>query len=588
MSLKKSTFVYSFLLFCTLFCLWGQNKGTDLSRRQPDWVAVLGGNLLCEPVQTEAGYVAVGEGKMLHSFTGDGKILWQKGFSKRLSPFVTSGVGGMLYVVTGGSKLDMLNPGGTPLWTSDTGFNIENAPLAGRDGRVFVRGRDALACYGLNGKRRWILKIKGQNIQLPVTTLNDGSLLVFLDRTAEGNKSVAITVTPFGDSSEEITFAGKVIQSVPCKDGALLSFSDSSLGMVSSDKGKAFSKWTLPPQKSGITGPAKIACCHGENKAWAVWGTPATLTLFRTADGTVSRTFTSSVRSAKELKMYSPLSKSIVLADANRAACFDEQGETLWNIDRLPPKDWNFALFTDTGYITLCTRSWVLEGYRIVQSLFSQKPKAPKKNVSSYREFYDKTPPKSDSITGAAINADKAKEIERAFSKGDFGEKEHEWLAVLEAEISKMRSDWLSESWDYTVQKPYFKANVPYNATILSLCAKSGISLGQENIPSLLKSCDDPTVMISLVRYAAEAKFDPEGQILYTLDYIARNKARSDDSTLLCEIATACTQICLFMGRPAFFSQGRALLTYMMYPQFSSKVRDTARSCLEQIASSGL
>jgi len=42
--------------------------------------------------------------------------------------------------------------------------------------------------------------------------------------------------------------------------------------------------------------------------------------------------------------------------------------------------------------------------------------------------------------------------------------------------------------------------------------------------------------------------------------------------------------ICRCMGKPAIFTKGKEILTQLMYPQYSSKIRNYAVTCLKKIA----
>src|SRR5574344_2619656 len=139
--MKKYLFIDMIVSLLAVFPALAQTNASsyDLKRIDPNWIAVLGGNVLCEPVRTSYGFAVVGEGKMVSAFTPSGTVLWQRSFAKAIKPYLTVGLSDMLYVVSGTSVLTMLNPSGAVIWSTDVGFSVQNEPLAGRDGRILDR-----------------------------------------------------------------------------------------------------------------------------------------------------------------------------------------------------------------------------------------------------------------------------------------------------------------------------------------------------------------------------------------------------------------------------------------------------------------
>jgi hypothetical protein len=175
MKLRKIIFTFAVLIF-SRGNLFSQSE-INLNLLKPDKVAVLGGNVLSKPIETSYGYAVISEGKLISAFNHDGTILWQRSFSSKLNPYISTGLSDMIYVVSKNNNINLLNPGGMILWTSKCGFDIIENPLPGKDGRVFLRGKENIACYGLNGICRWNINIEKQDTSIPLTELNDGSFL---------------------------------------------------------------------------------------------------------------------------------------------------------------------------------------------------------------------------------------------------------------------------------------------------------------------------------------------------------------------------------------------------------------------------
>ena len=96
------------------------NLGTML----PNWVYVLGGNVLCQPLKTSQGFCVVSEGKVLTSFSEEGSIIWQRAFPQGLQPYISQGFGEMIFAVTRKTQFQMINCTGTTLFQTETDFPI--------------------------------------------------------------------------------------------------------------------------------------------------------------------------------------------------------------------------------------------------------------------------------------------------------------------------------------------------------------------------------------------------------------------------------------------------------------------------------
>src|SRR5574344_956062 len=401
--MKKYLFVYIIILLLAKFSAFAQMNASsyDLKRISPNWISVLGGNVLCEPVRTSYGFAVVGEGKMVSAFTPSGTVLWQRSFTKSIKPYLTVGLSDMLYVVSGTSMLTMLNPSGAVIWSTDTGFSIQNEPLAGRDGRVFVNGKNTIACYGTNAVCRWSIETETQDKDAPPAELNDGSLLVFLSKTENG-RSVASRVSPFGVVMENIIFTGKVKQAVSCKEGTLLTFTDGSAGFCSVKDGSLDSRWVLS-SSDGVLSSHTAACSADlflEGKAVLCSGNPARLYIVSTADGSISNTINTNTIDTADISCLTFSPDGIIAADNNSALCTNADGTFLWEALFNPLKKWNYLFPTDSGYLAFCGTNWVIEAYRMKQTLGADGNNPLYiRHAAAYKSFYAKTEVSSSPLT---------------------------------------------------------------------------------------------------------------------------------------------------------------------------------------------
>ena len=85
-----------------------------------------------------------------------------------------------------------------------------------------------------------------------------------------------------------------------------------------------------------------------------------------------------------------------------------------------------------------------------------------------------------------------------------------------------------------------------------------------------------------MLRGVAQNGYDPDGKILESLEYLAHNTSEKDE-TLLKDICDAVYSICTVMGSSAIDPKGRDSLSVLMYPKYTSIIRDYARNTLKKL-----
>lgn len=548
----------------------------NLADTQPSWTTVLGGSVLTTPVRNSTGYVAAVDGKMLYAFNEEGSVIWKHSISSK-PDFMSVGKGGMLFLVTRGTRLSIVNPSGVELWKINTGFNITENPFPGRDGRVFVRGNVELACYGIKGARRWLINIADQNLNIPLIELNDGRLLVFLNKTNSGN-SMAYIISPFGQIEEEIVFSGIVSSAETCGQGVLLSFSDGSIGLCAVANKNTVSKWILNKTETGFSSSAAIIP-YAFSDEIAVFASGSKIIYINPKNGAILASLSSSVN-ASSLAFKGITAQGLVVADKNGAECYNRDGESIWQAKFNTSKVWEYLIATDEGYLVFCRKDWVIESYRVWQTTTSASSSYKEQAFSHYSELYTNTALTSNSLTGRAISESLSKEIYTGWQTEDFGIKEKKWLSLLSNDMNSLYYDWMTASAN---QNPYFRQNIAYTQEILNLVSESGICLYQNYIANMLKSINDSTMTLTLARNAGKIAYDPKGAMLNALAYKAMHLQPKGSDNIFMAICDSTYEICRFMGRPAFFQRGNEILTYMLRPQFNKKVQAYAKATLEKI-----
>ncbi|MBR1912285.1 MAG: hypothetical protein IJ828_08025, partial [Treponema sp.] len=473
------TLLFIAALVSIRFSVFSQVK-VNLADTQPSWTTVLGGSVLTTPVRNSTGYIAAIEGKMLYAFNEEGTIIWKHSVSSK-PDIMSVGKGGMLYLITRSNRLSIVNPSGFELWKVNTGFNVIEKPLPGRDGRVFVRGNVELSCYGIKGARRWHMNIAEQNTSIPLIELNDGRLLVFLNKSRSG-QSIAYIISPFGQLEEEIVFSGIVASAESCSQGVLLSFSDGSIGLCTVKNGKTVSQWILGKSETGFSSSAIIVPAAFPDSI-AAFASGSKLLYINQKNGAITASLSSSVNASSgntsSLAFKGVTAQGLVLADKAGAECYDRRGVLIWQARFNTSKAWDYLIVTDDGYIVFCINDWVIESYRVWQSTAASASSYTEQAFSHYRDLYSKTSISSNEILGRAVSSKLSKEIAEGWKSEDFGTKEKQWLSILSNEMDSLYYDWMTAS---PTQNPYFKQNVSYTQEILNLASESGICLYQNYI----------------------------------------------------------------------------------------------------------
>ena len=552
----------------------------NLGEIQPHSQTVLVGNVLSEPLHTADGYIAPIEGRLLLIFDEEGKVAWQHKMSTKAGT-LSLGKGGMIFCLSRNTVLSMVNPSGIELWKANLGFKALDKPLTGRDGRIFVRGENEVACYGLQGVRRWKELVPNQNADIPLTELNDGRLIVFLSKT-EGGKTTAYTISPFGELEEEIVFGGIVASAVPCEDGVLLSFTDGSIGLCSVKSGKTSSTWIIHAKDSGFNSSAEIIpnAFHNDTAAFI---SHSRIVFVNTRNGEMLNSFGCSVNTSM-IAFKSMTSQGLVLADKQTAECYGLDGNLVWKATLPKTPEWNYLFITDEGYLVFCRSDWVVASYRIMQNITKTKPPVPEKTPSQYASLYSKSATASTPLLGGSLSSQTLADIEKAWKKGDFGKQEKEWLSLLTADLSSLQNMWNTEAnRRYMAETSFFKNNEAYTQQILDLASQSGLCAFQGLFASLLYQTEDPSMQFRLVRSMGSTAYDFDGKMLAALEYIIHHVDPAAGERILMAVCDATYNICRYMGRPAFYAKGREILAYLLYPQFHKRIHSYASETLEKI-----
>ena len=563
-----------------------------LSNENAVWNTVISGKAICQPCETSYGFAVLTDGKMITACSNNGTKLWEKGVPGKPNPYLTVFANDFLLTVSNEKNLTLINPSGLALWTKKVPFNITNNPYAGRDGRIFVRGKKNICCYGINGILKWQIETPELNKNIPMQELNDGTILCFLTETVQG-KSKAIRFTPFGQILENITFSGLIVSAQTCSEGILLAFAGSGMGLCSIKENNVVTKWVVASEdavffqtssninSSFVVLKNNIACLLLPTQ------TNSKIVYFRISDGKIINT---QIIAELDLNKKTCIQKvlavqGLFVSDNKTAMVIDSSGKII-NQVYLPNNDknknWNYISYTNSNHIIVCGTNWVLNGFRTIQKLSSGSDKINKK---TYNHFYKIDTSYYDTFTFVEkidnSIADSART--KLLLNGKYATLEKDWTSIiLSATTAYTNSLSQSFSSNRRIEKSLFSKDMPGTEILIKQLAILGTDNFSTVLSKLILNEKDTHLLLMLVSSIKYCPFDPNQALINSLEKLLK-ATNSKNSALLMEICDSTYEICQFMGRPALYSHGMKMITQLLFPQYDSAVQNHARETLKKI-----
>ena len=557
---------------------------------QPNWQLVVGGAPIAPPIITDFGFAVPLDGRTMAAVSETGQLMWFATLpGYKTSPHYTMGTGDFLIAVSGGNKLSLINPSGLTLWSSTAPAEILSTPLQGRDGRIYLQCTNQLACFGIGGTLKWTLPV--ENIStLPLTELEDGSVLCLLNTIVDGC-STAVRVSPFGEILEEITFTSVVAGVKQSKFGTILIFTDGSLGICSSTDNKAVTRWSIPalvsPSVSSVPPQIYLDTLHTLCAVVTASGSQSLVTVVDLDKGEKKFNVSAAIN-LNDLQFGTIDLTNIVLCDSQKALGLSlDDGVEVWNSD-LPGKlTWDYLLYTPKGYIiTLEKKSWLISAYRVTQTIGSQQYRAYKSEKTNYPVYIELATqkaniPQNDSeVFMNLIPPDLEKTIYRSIYEGNYGTSEAQWQALVTRENTRCLSNSKSVS-----QNPMASYDITYKESIIKLMGTFESSCFNRNLAQILQQETDISLLRTALRASAKIAYDPNLELLSSIELLLGKTSLLSNYTITTAICNAVYEICRFMGKPALFSRGRYILSYLLNQKLDSKTKDYAVYTLQKLIS---
>lgn len=598
--MKRLAFLYaSFIL--TLSAAFSAEQ-ISLSADNADWTCVIGGEAVTSPVQTSYGFVVLTDGKMISACTENGTKLWEKPVPGRPDPFLTVISKDFLVTVSDKKTVSLINPSGVVLWSKKLPYQVTESALPGKDARFFVKGKKNISCFGINGVCKWSIETPPLS-SIPLVTLNDGTVLAVL-LNSENGKSSGIRISPFGTVLETIRFAGIVSGAMSCDYGVLLAFSSGGFGLCAVNEKEKLTgtKWAVPSNDYAFqsASPSKGTEFVPVSQSLSALllsssGKSVKVILFENRTGKIVNIFYADALDFLRLSAAKGAlgGEGIFLSDDRTGRVYDTAGNIVWSA-ALPSAssragNWNFLSYTKNNVIVICSKSWVMNGFRTVQRLSG------KKNVSSvqkksgnpvrYENFYIIDTAQFNRYFSESLGEDiLGKNRISVLQKGMYGPDEINFSSKLFS-VCKAYSQFLSSasSGARTEEKSiFYRDTIGLQETVMQLSL-----LGTDEVPELIASLiqteKNMQNLAFLMKAAGQCAYDPDGRMLRAIEKRLLTLPPRN-TTVLVALSDAAYEICRFMGRPAFFSHCMEIQKSLLSNQYDNTVHEAVRKNLSKTA----
>ncbi len=559
-------------------------EGIPLDNLNSTWIRVLPGKVICQPQMTSYGFAVITDAKNLMAFSSEGRIVFEKYLTKANSAFFGLLKNDFFAVVTNSSKrLTLLNPDGNELWTLTTDFKITDIPFSGRDGRFFVRGSDILCCYGISGILKWKLETPAQS-KLGIQELPDGSLIIFLQQLEKG-KTKAIRVTPFGEIVEEITFAGQVINALTTPQGILLVFTDGTSGLFNLNNNRSEHKWLFKKELTQKTNGDFFILSQDKNNVIYVniKKVGVEIDYINLEDGSITDSFLIEEEILPQYGWYND--SGVFIADSEKAFFYNNAGRFLWSgilPSKKSPVTSSYTAFTSDNCFLLFCSDWSIHAFRT--ALAPEKSTVKNSNTkNNYKSYYDINTSFLDLPFPFPLDQ-KILDSSRitTLQNGNYGKYEQTLMSDLLSVCSAYKSNIASSDFGTRIEKKSFETDVMGMQNLMSQLSYFYTDSFCDYTAYFLKNINDRTIRDTLLKGIIKNGYDPDGLLIEALEYLAHNLSEKDESILI-DLCDAIYSVCTTMGYMAIEPKGKDSLSTLLYPKYTSTIRDYARNTLKKL-----
>lgn len=576
-----------FLFLILIFPLYSQDV---LDEFNTSWTVVTPGKVVSEPELTSFGFCIITDAQDISAFSNKGKLLWNKPIVQGRKAFVGALSDDFFAVVANyGTQLTLLNSSGCTIWSKHIDYKITKKPFSGRDGRFFVSGTNNLQCFGINGVSKWKINTPEQS-DLPILELNDGSLLVFLKQEIDG-QSTGLRISPFGELLENIQFFSKVEYASVCNEGILINYSNGISGLFNVKNRKAENKWFVTI-KEGADKKNQFIVSQNKNEAVIIspFSDHLLVSCIDIKNGNIKNSFKINKINGNNLKKTVLNSNGLFLCDEKNVLFYTLFNDELYSA-QMPSissansdQQWNYLIFNNENFLIFCQNNWNLSAYHIITEdnvIYHAPIESRRYNYfinSAYGDYSVLLP--ADSET-KLLNKERLNSI----TNGNYGKKEKLYLQDMLATCEALNSNFQVQiiNPEQEKNKTIFDTDATGVGNFLSQIPLYSTVEAASYTAQFLKKMKNKSFQQLLLNGVSKVGYDPYGQILEAIDIISTHITPRDEG-VICAACDAVYSICLFMGRPAFNSKGKAIIARFITPDFSIKTRKYTYKVLKQIS----
>lgn len=553
---------------------------------ESEWQSVLGGDAVSSPKRTSYGFVSISEGRILSACTGTGTVIWRRSLPDMPSQWYCVTDKDFIYLVSSsGKKLALYSPDGIMLWQTELEEKASGEPLAGRDGRVFIAGKNSVSCYGTRGTRKWSVPLP-ESSDFPLTEMNDGSLL-YIPAATKNGASMGIRLSPYGEKLEDIVFTAKISSIFPHVNGPVIGFTTGTVGCaavvpplapksgaasalknaVDSDTGATTQTlWSIPPAKSGsvpeliVPGSDGFCVLYSDSSLCEYdFKTRKILWSVKNNKLKAGKNFFSFFDGTSYLFAATSSSQSYAVSYA-AAGTKTEAGKILREKIIRTESGSRFPIITPSLHLIVCNDKWVVTAYSLLnknEELPAEKYEFRPQTAQTYGAFTNsiKSRAQENGKTVADARYESVADIAESLRSGDFGIKEYGYKRRIENAVADYSDEYLSSNTR--------SANVTEKNNTLFLIEHFETTDFNYAVPLFLQREEDPVLIAATLRAAGGIGYDPDGKMLASIEHAYLSKRTKLGDAALVELAEAVYEICRYMGRPAFIKRGKAVLSDM-------------------------
>ena len=174
------------------------------------------------------------------------------------------------------------------------------------------------------------------------------------------------------------------------------------------------------------------------------------------------------------------------------------------------------------------------------------------------------------------------KERAELLNNGSYGSTEKEYASQLLSICTAYKNLMTTTNFGTRIEKTVFETDTAGMENIFSQINLFGTDTFCDFTAYFLRRETNKTIVHTLLRGVVKNGYDPEGKILEALEYLAHNTSEKDE-TILKDICDAVYSVCITNGGAAIEPLGKDTLSTLLYPKYTSVVRDYARNTLKKL-----